>query len=77
MYFYLDVVTINDKIDLKFCLTMATKKSHKEVALKTKYEALKELEGGRTSRCVSNKLLLVPFQLRKNNNNFLKSFKVH
>ena len=65
MYFYLDVVTINNNIDLKFCLTMATMKSQKEVALKTKYEALKELEGGRTSRSVSNKLLLVPFQLRK------------
>ena len=56
MYLYLNVVTINNKIDLKFCLTTANKRSHKEVALKTKYEDLKELEEGRTSKGVCNKL---------------------
>ena len=30
-----------NKIDLKFCLTMETDRNHKEVTLKTKYEALK------------------------------------
>ena len=29
---------MNDKKDLKFCLTMATKRSHKEAPLKTKYK---------------------------------------
>ena len=67
IYLYLNVVTINNKIDLKFCLPTANKRSHKEVALKTKYEDLKELEEGRTSKAFPTGLTLlpVPFQLRK------------
>ena len=55
MYLCLNVVTKNNKLDLKFGLTMATRRSHKEVTLRTKYEALKDLEEKRTNKEVSNK----------------------
>ena len=38
MYLFSSVAFISDKKDLKFCLTMATKRSHKEAPLKTKYK---------------------------------------
>ena len=56
MYLFLNVVTKNNKIDLKFCLTVATKRSHEEITWKTKYEALKELEERRANKNISNKL---------------------
>lgn len=37
---YSNVVTINTKIDSKFCL-MTTKKSYKEVTLQPKYKAIR------------------------------------
>ena len=55
MYLCLNVVTKNNKLDLKFGLIMATRRSHKEVTLRTKYEALKDLEEKRTNKEVSNK----------------------
>ena len=41
IYLYSNVVTIKNKTDLKFCLTMVTKGSHNEFILKIKYKALK------------------------------------
>lgn len=57
VYLYSNVVTINNKKTIKFCLTMATKRSHKEVILKTKYEAFKELEERRTKKYVCTSTL--------------------
>ena len=41
MYLYLRVESRNNKIDLKFCLTMGIKINCKEVTLKTKHEAIR------------------------------------
>lgn len=47
-------VTINNKIDLKLCLTKAIKRTHKEFTLKTISKTLKELEEERTNKGVYN-----------------------
>ena len=52
---YSNVVTINTKIDSKFCL-MTTKKSYKEVTLQPKYKAIR---GKKAKQRLSNKVSVV------------------
>lgn len=77
MYLYLNVLIIIKNIDLKFDLTMATNRSHKEVTSKTKYEVLIEevrnrKEGQTKTFPTGLTLLPVPFQPgKKTKTNFI------
>ena len=60
---------------------MATKRKHKEVTLKIKYDALKELDKGKSNKDVANQLFQIPggtlATWKKINKRFLILLKTH
>ena len=59
---------------------IATKRKYHEVALKVKYEALKEVEKGRSNKGIANQLVFLVVLLllgRKTKKKSLKLFQIH
>ena len=56
---------------------MATKRKHREVTLKVKYEVLKELEKGMPNKDVANQFSIPGSTLATWKTKSLKLFKIH